>query len=182
MTIKFSYNNRTYSGSLFECFGLVKTRLSNTTVHHENSIIRLDYLFNLFHLIKESYFLLVPSRSVDDDDLIFMLFEISHTFFGNFDRVSFFFVTEEWALDLSCIHFQLFKGSSSKCVATHQTNSPVLFHVVEGKFGASCCLSTSLESDKHDNVALTSLEFIRFLLCTEHICELVCHSLLDKSS
>lgn len=105
MAIKLGDNNLTNLDGLMESLGLRVASLTDASIHNENSGVWLDSLLDLKHLIKEGLLLFVSTRGINNDDLVVFLSEELYTLFGNQNRIGFILVSEEWALDFSCVHF-----------------------------------------------------------------------------
>ena len=165
-----------------ESFGLRVTSLTNTTVHHENGCVWFDGGLHLNHFIKQGLFLLVSTRSINDNDLILLFPEESYTLVSNLYWIGLVLVTKEGALDLGSIHFELFESTSSKRVCANETDSEPTLHVVVRKFGTSGGLSRPLKSYEHDNVGLTPNKLIRLILRSKHSSKLLNDGLDDGSS
>ena len=108
--------------------------------------------------------------------------EVCDTIFSDFHRVCLLLVTVEWALDLSRVHLNLRKGTSTERVSADNTNLPALLHVVIGELGACRSLARALEADEHDNIRLATLELVGLVIAGEHVSELIDHSFLDDSA
>ena len=121
----------------------------------------------------------MTTRCINDDDLVLVLAEVSHTGLGDLDGVSLLLVTIERALDLGSVHLELSEGTGSECISADNTNLPALLHVVVSELGTSCRLTGTLKTDEHDYIWLSAYELISFVLGGEHICQLVHHCLLD---
>lgn len=162
--------------------GLIVSRLSNSAVHNEDNLIWFDNIRHLFHFFKKIRFLLVATRSVDNNDVVTDAFELfdscklwapaslSHTIFGNLDRISFRVASVEWDVSTSGVLWQLIVGSCTESIGANETRSPLVLPscvsfivndvlVIRGHFGHSSCFTASLETYKHNDVALSSLGF-----------------------
>ena len=123
----------------------------------------------------------MPSRSIDNDHLESVIFKILYSFLSNLDRISFCFMSIERTFDFCSILSQLIKSTSSERITTDQSYSPPLPHIVISKFGTSSSLTSSLQTNKHDNISLSSLKLIRFLLRFQEISHLLNNVLLNES-
>ena len=106
----------------------------------------------------------MSTRSIDNNNLIFLFSEESYTLISNFDWVTLVLVTEERTLDLCSIHFELFESTSSERVCANEADSEPTLHIAVRKFGTSGGLSRPLKSDEHHNVGLTPNELIRLIV------------------
>ena len=163
VTVELSYDDGADSDSLLESLGLGKAGLSNATVHDEHASVWLDALLHLDHLIEESRLLSMSSRSVHNNNLIVVLTEVSYASLCDLYWVSLLLISVEWALDLSSVHLQLCESTGTESICAHDTHFPPLLHVVIRKLGASGRLTGTLQTDKHDNVRLATLELLRLV-------------------
>lgn len=111
-----------------------------------------------------------------------MFTEKIYSFLRNLNRVSLLLVTKKGTLDFSCVHFKLLKRSSSERISANQTNAPPLLHVVIGKLCASRGFTSSLKTDKHDNVRFPALKLIRLVLGRQHKSQLINDRLGDETT
>ena len=119
MTIEFGNNDGTYPHCFIESLSLIKTCLTNTTIHYKHCCIRIDGCLDLLHFFKKSCFLFMSTWSINNDNLKFLFFEELDTFLCDINGISFFFMPKERAFYLGSIHFKLFKGSSSESICTN---------------------------------------------------------------
>jgi len=110
----------------------------------------------------------MATRSIHDDNLVFILAEISDTSLRNLHGICLILVTVKWALDLGSVHLKLGEGTSAECISADDANLPAFLHVVVGEFRASSSLTGALETDKHHYVRFTALILIRFIIRREH--------------
>ena len=182
VSVKLGYDHGTDADGFLEGLGLGEASLSNAAVHDEDSRVRHDLLLHLDHLIEERLFLPVTARCVHDDDLVVVLSEVRHTSLRNLDWIRLLLVTVEGALDLGSVHLELREGTGTERVSAHNTNLPTFLHVVIGKLGASCCFTSALETDKHDNIWFSAFELVCLDIRREHGSELVNDCFLDDST
>lgn len=155
MSIHFCNYYTTHINCLFESFSLGKALLTYRTIHHKNNIIRLNRFLDLFHFIKELSFLFVSTRSIDNNDFHPLFFKLVHTFFSYEDRISFDVATIERHSNFGSILLQLIKSTSSESISANKTNFPSFFLIIIGNFCAGGCFSTTLKSDKHNDIAFS---------------------------
>lgn len=182
MSIKLGYDTRTNINTVFEGFSLTVTSLTNTSIHNKDCSIRLYFLLDLLHFVKESWFLLVSSWSINDDYFVLHLAEICSSLSSNLYWISLFLVSKEGTLDLGCVHFKLLERSSTESISTDESNLPALLHVMEGKFSASSSFSWTLKTYKHYDVLFAALKLIRFVITSQHRGQLSYDSILDESA
>ena len=106
----------------------------------------------------------MATGGVHDDDLVFVLPEVSDTSFGDLNRVSLILVTIEGALDLGSIHLQLSECTCTECISAHNADFPAFFHIVIGELCASRGLTCTLKTNEHNNVGAAALELVRLVL------------------
>lgn len=152
MTVQLGDNDTTNLDCLVKGLSLLETSLTDRGIHNEDACVRVDGCGDLLHFLEKCNLLFVTTRGIHNDDLILLILKELDTFLGDFNRIGFFLVTEEWALDLSSIHFELLKGASTEGVRAHQANSVTLLHVVIGELGASGGLTGTLKTDEHNHV------------------------------
>ena len=109
-----------------------------------------------------------------------MLSEEVNSLLSNFDWICLVLVSEEWALDLGCIHLELLKSTSSESISADKSYSPASLHVLVSKLGTSCCFTRSLETNEHDNVWLASNELVWLVFRAQHFCKLIDYYLEDS--
>lgn len=85
-----------------EGFRLVVDGLSLGGIDHQNSVVRLHGLLNLFHLVEESFFLLVSPACVNDDHLVLVLAKLRDALVRDTDGVGFRITPVEWTLPAIC--------------------------------------------------------------------------------
>lgn len=180
VSIKLGNNDWTDFDSLLKSLCLWVASLANGAIHDKNARVWLNGGLHLNHLVKESRLLSVTTRSVDNDNLVVVLVEISYASFSDLHRVCLLLVTVKGTLNLGCIHLKLCKSASPESVSAHNTDSPSLFHVVICKFGASGSFSSTLQTNKHDYIWFGPLKFIRFVFAVQHWRQLIYHRRLDN--
>jgi len=124
----------------------------------------------------------MTTGSIHYDDLILVLPEVGNTSLSNLHRVSLVLVTIERTLDLGSVHLELSEGTGTECVSAHDTHLPAFLHVVIGEFCASRCLTSTLETNKHDDIGFATLELIRLVIGGQHVRKLIDHRLLDDTT
>jgi len=182
MTVHLCDNDRPYIDCFSKGISLSEALLTNRAVHNENNVVWIHSFLYLFHLVKKLSFLFVTTRSIKNDDLHSIRFKVSDSFLGNRNRISFNITTIERNSNLCCILFKLIEGTSSESISTNHTNSPSFFLIVVSNFAASCCFSTSLQSNEHYYVRFASLRLIRFFLYFEKGSQLFYYCSFDQSS
>jgi hypothetical protein len=105
MTIKFGNDDGPNFNSFVKCLGLIIAGLTNAAIHYKDGRIRIYSNLNLLHFFKQGTFLLMSTRSINNNNFKFLFSKEVNTFLGNFYWICFFLVTKEWTFNLGSIHF-----------------------------------------------------------------------------
>ena len=122
----------------------------------------------------------MSTRRVYNNNLILLFPKESYAFFCYLDRVCFVTVSEERALDLRWVLFQLFESTGSKRVSSNEAYSPTFLNEVIGVFSTSGGFTWALKPNKHDNIWFASLHFWHFILRRQHCCQFFNYLLLNQ--
>mmetsp|Transcript_23120 Transcript_23120/g.56197 ORF Transcript_23120/g.56197 Transcript_23120/m.56197 type:complete len:275 (-) Transcript_23120:60-884(-) len=180
VTIELRYDDTANINGRCERLGLIKTRLSNVGIHHENDVAGIDCFRDLLHLIEQSSFLLVSARRVHNDDVVLFCSKHLYPLFGNLHRVSLTVASVKRDLGLGCVLPQLIVGSGSERISTDEGTLPALALIKMRKLGASGGLTGTLQAHEHHHVALPLLHLVWLPGRRQQADKLLDNSLLDE--
>ena len=96
----------------------------------------------------------------DNDEIVSLFHKLIHTTLGNFCGICVGVTTIKWNLGTCGILTELCKGTGTECICTNKTCTESLSLVEISKFGCCCCLSATLKSNKHNDIAFSLLGLI----------------------
>mmetsp|Transcript_17862 Transcript_17862/g.39417 ORF Transcript_17862/g.39417 Transcript_17862/m.39417 type:complete len:205 (+) Transcript_17862:975-1589(+) len=149
-------------------------------VHHKNDIAGIHSFSNLLHLIKQGSLLLVPSRRIHNNDVIFLSSKHFDSLFCNLHRIGFTIASVERNLGLGCVLPQLIVSSRTERVSADQSTFPALALIKMRKLCARSCLAGALQTHEHHHVALPLLHLIWLAGRSEEAHKLFDDCLLDE--
>src|SRR4051794_25549257 len=78
-TVRLGDDDSSKVSRLFECTSLCLCRLTDGCIQYHDSLIRLDYILNLYHFIEQVLLLPVSPRCINNDNLEALFLEFLHT-------------------------------------------------------------------------------------------------------
>lgn len=122
----------------------------------------------------------MSTRGIHNNHFIIFFFECLDSQFSNSNWISFGVTSVEWNSDFCSILFQLIEGSCSESISTNQSHSITFLLPIIGIFRTGSSLTSSLKTDKHDNIALSLLWLERFFLSIQKTSKFSHNFLLDN--
>mmetsp|Transcript_29067 Transcript_29067/g.81803 ORF Transcript_29067/g.81803 Transcript_29067/m.81803 type:complete len:282 (+) Transcript_29067:408-1253(+) len=158
---------------------LVEHGLALRRIHDENGVVGTNCRSDFLHLLQQPGLLLVPTRRVDDDELVLVLHELLHAFGRDGHWIRLRVGTVERDAELGGVLLQLVEGSGTERVRAHHGRLPAAPLVVVGELGDGGRLSGALQSDEEHDVGLGALHGVRLALRRQQPDELLHDDLLD---
>ena len=133
-------------GSVADLIG-VCSRITYASIEDQNRHVGLDGFSDLYHFLEQFRFLLVTTRSVDDDHFKSLFLEFCNTLGCNGDWIRFSVGTKVGYFSLGCRLSGLIKSTCAEGIRTDNTRLEATFLIVDSQFCACCSLSISLGFD-----------------------------------
>ena len=183
MTVELRHDDATHVHGRVERVGLIVHGLPLRGVHDEYGVAGVHRGGYLLHLLEQALLLPVPSRRVDDDDLVAVLDEPVHSLLGDRHRVGLGVAPVERNPQLRRVLLQLVERPRAEGVGADHGGLPPPPLVVVGELGDRRRLARALESHEEDDVRLAPSHDVRLRRPVarrgEHRSELVHDGLLD---
>mmetsp|Transcript_15248 Transcript_15248/g.34908 ORF Transcript_15248/g.34908 Transcript_15248/m.34908 type:complete len:300 (-) Transcript_15248:1-900(-) len=157
---------------------LVVHCLALRRVHDQNHVVGGHCRRDFLHLLQQSRFLPMPTRRIDDDDLVVFFDKLIDSLFRNCHGIGLCVRTIERNSKFRCVLLELIEGSGAKGIGTHHSRLPPSPLVIIRVLSDRCGLSGSLQPHKQNNVRLAAFHPVGFPGGFQQLDELVDDRLL----
>ena len=159
-TVSLRDDDGTIVGSLLEGSRLGLGSLTDGRIEDHDGLVRRHSLLDLDHLVKEILLLSVTTGGINNDDFELFLFEFVDTFSCDNDGIGLGQTTIVGDLGLGRILLELIEGTGTEGIGANEGSLEASCLVPAGELGTSGGLTSTLETDKHDNVGLALLGLV----------------------